>query len=56
MPDQLIVVCKDCRHVYAARRRADGSFILPTRTGYCRCGGTAFSEYAGFEGVIPRPS
>ncbi|MFC5973351.1 hypothetical protein ACFPYI_18630 [Halomarina salina] len=45
MTHQKIVHCTTCGQVYAARKREDGTFILSTADGRCRCGSDRLSEY-----------
>ncbi|MFD1515578.1 hypothetical protein [Halomarina rubra] len=45
MQQQRIVCCSACGRAYTARLRDDGTFILPTTDGRCRCGADRFSEF-----------
>ncbi|WP_254538012.1 hypothetical protein [Halomarina litorea] len=46
MSSRAIVTCTACGQAYAGRERADGSFILPTEDGECRCGETAVERFS----------
>jgi len=47
MQPQRIVRCSACGRPYIARRRGDGTFILSTADGRCRCGSEEFGEFDG---------
>jgi hypothetical protein len=47
MQPRRIVRCSACGRAYTARRRENGTFILPTTDGRCRCGSEEFGEFDG---------
>jgi hypothetical protein len=54
--DQRIVVCEACGRAYTARRRPDGTYILPTADGQCGCGSERFGEFGAGEAAERPPS
>ena len=42
MTDRTIVRCTSCNGVYAAEKH-EGTYLIPTPSGTCSCGGTEFT-------------
>jgi hypothetical protein len=56
MHPRTIVVCTACGRVFTARRRTDGTFLLPTADGRCGCGSDRFGEFDSSETAAGTPS
>ena len=46
MMERVIVACTACKSVSTARKRDDGSFLLPIGGEQCECGNDSFREFS----------
>lgn len=53
MNGRAIVTCNECGQAYVGRERDDGSFVLPTTDGRCRCGEEVVDRFDSDEQPVP---